>query len=141
MPNKKLSPQVKRLWEILNAQDQGNLTKAEATDIGFTYLIESGFTPSNDNLSLPEIYIRMVSVNMDTLQWSRLTKADLALKVAEAIGCESVELNNIDEDGLSSDYAFICGIFENWGYIDLYYLIPPIDSEVLLITGMTVSDE
>ena len=78
---------------------------------------------------------------MDKLQWARLTKEELALRVAEAIGCESIELNDIDKDGLSSDYAFLVGIFENSCYIDIYYLIPPINSEVLLITGMTVSDE
>jgi len=132
--------EVTKLHETLKAQEQGVITKAEATDIGFTYLLEQGFKPQG-NLSLPEIYIRMVAENMDSLQWNRLTKENLATKVAMAIGCESVELQDIDEDGLSSDYAFICGIFENWGYIDIYYLIPPIDSEVLLITGMSVSDE
>jgi len=132
--------EVTKLHETLKAQEQGSITKAEATDIGFTYLLEQGFKPQG-NLSLPEIYIRMVAENMDSLQWNRLTKENLATKVAMAIGCESVELQDIDEDGLSSDYAFICGIFKNWGYIDIYYLIPPIDSEVLLITGMSVSDE
>ena len=136
LPNK----QVKRLHEILNDHEQGNLTKNEATDLGFTYLLETGFTPQ-ENLSLPQLYIRMVAENMDNLQWARLTKEELALRVAEAIGCENIELNDIDEDGLSSDYAFLVGIFEQYGYIDIYYLRPPVNSEVLLITGMTVSDE
>ncbi len=50
-----LNPEVKRLWEILNAEDQGNLTKTEATDLGFTYLLESGFEPNQENSNLPEI--------------------------------------------------------------------------------------
>lgn len=133
-------PQLKTLYDILNAQDKGNLTKAEATTMGFTHLLENGFK-DDENLSLPQIYIRMVAINMDTFQWNRLTKEQLNEQIAEAMGAEKVELQDIDEDGLSCDYAFIVGIFENWGYIDLYYLIPPIDSEVLLVTGMSVSDE
>ena len=132
---------LNRLHEILNNQDQGHLTKTEATDMGFLYLIENGFTPHKDNLSLWEIYFNMVSENMANLQWGRFTKEELAARIAIAIGCDTIELNDIDEEGLSSDYAFICGIFENYGYIDLYYLIPPVNSEVLLVTGVTVSDE
>jgi hypothetical protein len=140
MRNEIPNTEVAKLWSILNAEEQGNLTKAEATDLGFTYLIENGFKP-NDNSSLPQIYFHMVSENMDNLQWARLTKENLAVEVAKAVGCETIDLSEVDEGGLCSDYAFCSGIFEYYGYIDIYFLVPPIESEVLLITGMTVSDE
>ena len=132
---------VTKFYEVLNAEDKGLITKSEASDILFTYAIENKLEIQSDTTNVVDIYFRMVAQNMDTLQWNRLTKTQISEAVAIAVGKETVELNNIDEGGLSSDYAFICGIFENYGYIDIYYLIPPIDSEVLLITGVTVSDE
>ena len=133
---------VTKFYEVINAEDKGLLTKNEASDILFTYLIEQKLTPTSDNASVVDIYFSMVAQNMDVLQWNRMTKEQIAEAVNGAIGkTDAVELQDIDEDGLSSDYAFIVGIFENYGYIDIYYLIPPIDSEVLLITGMSVSDE
>jgi len=132
---------VTKFYEVLNAEDKGLITKSEASDILFTYAIENELEIQSDTTNVVDIYFRMVAQNMDTLQWNRLTKEQLSEAVAIAVGKETVELDNIDEGGLSSDYAFICGIFENYGYIDIYYLIPPIDSEVLLITGMSVSDE
>ena len=135
------NPQVARLHEILNAEDQGLITKQEASDLGFTYLMEQGYTPRSTNDNLVQIYFYMVAENIDSLQWNRWTKEELEEKVAVLIGKDKVELGEIDEEGLVSDYAFLCGIFENYGYIDIYYLIPPIESEVLLITGTTVSEE
>ncbi len=146
MPNELPNPQVKRLHEILNAQDQDNLTKAEATDLGFTYFLENGFTPPKGNLSLPQIYFGMVAENMDTLitefdgkQDQRRTKEDLALSVAKAIGCEAVELNDVDEEGLSLDFAFLVGIFESYGYIDIYYVKAAFDK--IGVSEVSVSDE
>lgn len=132
---------VTKFYEVLNAEDKGLITKSEASDILFTYAIENKLEIQSDTTNVVDIYFRMVAQNMDTLQWNRLTKEQISEAVAIAVGKETIELDNIDEGGLSSDYAFICGIFENYGYIDIYYLIPPIDSEVLLITGMSVSDE
>ncbi len=65
----------------------------------------------------------------------------MAIEVAKGVGCDTIELNDIDEDGLSGDYNLLGGAFDNYGYIDLYYLVPPIDSEVILITEITVSVE
>ena len=134
------NPEVKKLYEILNAEDQGLITKQEATDLGFAYMLDQGYTRiSND--TIVDIYFCMVAENIDSLQWNRWTKQEIAEKVAELIGKDKVEFEEIDEGGLVCDYAFLCGIFENYGYVDIYYLIPPIDSEVLLITGTEVSEE
>jgi len=135
---------VKKFYEVLNAEDKGLITKSEASDILFTYAVENELEIQSDNtnvVDVVDIYFRMVAQNMDTLQWNRLTKSQISEAIAIAVGKETIELQDIDEGGLSSDYAFICGIFESFGYIDIYFLIPPIDSEVLLITGTEVSDE
>ena len=138
LPNK----QVKRLHEILNDHEQGNLTKNEATDLGFMYLLETGFTPQ-ENLSLPQFYIRMVTENMDNLQWATGTKKDLALRVAEAIGSNSVELQKIDKEGIceDGDYGWLVGIFENWGYIDSSYSKMAFGSKYRRIVEIRISDE
>jgi hypothetical protein len=132
---------VTKFYEVLSAEDQGLITKSEASDILFTYAIENELEIQSDKTNVVDIYFRMVAQNIDTLQWNRLTKTQISEAIAIAVGKETIELQDIDEGGLSSDYAFICSIFENFGYIDIYYLIPPVDSEVLLITGTEVSDE
>jgi hypothetical protein len=54
----------------------------------------------------------------------------------------STSLNDIDESGLVADYAFIMGIFEHYGYMDIYYLkIPFGDDETIYITEVLVSAE
>ena len=141
IPNK----EVNKLWEILNAEDQDLITKDEAMDLGFTYLIEQGFTPSNGNVSLPEIYLNMVSENMEALiiplheTDDRYSEKSLALKVQEAMGSETeIKLSNVDDSGLVADYDFICGIFENHGYVDIYYVKA---YNGLIVTEVSVSNE
>ena len=141
IPNK----EVNKLWEILNAEDQDQITKDEATDLGFTYLIEQGFTPSSGNVSLPEIYLNMVSENMKALVIplhetdDRYSKESLAVKVQEAMGSETeIKLSKVDDGGLISDFAFICGIFENYGYVDIYFVKA---YNGLIVTEVSVSDE
>jgi len=50
-------------------------------------------------------------------------------------------LSDVDESGLVSDYAFIMGIFENYGYMDIYYLKIPHGETSIYITEVNVSEE
>ena len=50
-------------------------------------------------------------------------------------------LDDVDESGLTRDYAFIMGVFEHYGYIDINYLNIPYGDEDIYITEMTVEEE
>ena len=50
---------------------------------------------------------------------------------------ESMDSENLVQDGL--DYSLICGINEDWGYVDIYYLID--NQGMMFITEVYVCDE
>ncbi|WP_152184428.1 hypothetical protein [Sulfurimonas indica] len=54
-------------------------------------------------------------------------------------------LDDVDESGLVSDYAFIGSIFQDYGYLDIYYLKIPFNKagreETIYITEVNVSFE
>ena len=53
----------------------------------------------------------------------------------------STVLDDIDESGLVNDYAFIMGIFEDYGYMDIYYLKIPFGEKSIYITEVNISKE
>jgi hypothetical protein len=73
-----------------------------------------------------------------TLLHTRWTKEELQLHLQEKFGLTS-ELEDIDESGLVADYAFLMGIYEDYGYIDIYYLISPLGEDNIYITEISVS--
>jgi hypothetical protein len=54
-------------------------------------------------------------------------------------------LSDVDESGLVGDYAFLGSIFQNYGYMDIYYLKIPFDksgsNNTIYITEIAVSAE
>jgi hypothetical protein len=54
---------------------------------------------------------------------------------------EGEKLQKIEKSGLISDYAFVCGIFKEYGYIDIYYLKIPYGEEKIYITEVSVSED
>jgi len=86
-------------------------------------------------------YYLHIQLECNAMQWYRITKQELCEKLRIITGNPFLLLNTVHHDKLVSDYAFIANIFKHCGYIDIYYLIPPVDSEVLLITGITVMQE
>jgi hypothetical protein len=75
-----------------------------------------------------------------TLLHTRWTKEELQAHLQEKFGLTS-ELGDVDESGLVCDYAFLMGIYEDYGYIDIYYLISPLGEDSIYITEISVSDE
>ena len=47
------------------------------------------------------------------------SKEDLAEYIKQWYGLEG--LTEIDESGLSIDFAFLVGVSEDWGYVTIYY--------------------
>lgn len=81
---------------------------------------------------------------METLVGSRWSVESLSKHLSDKFGLD-VELNDIDEEGLLHDYALLWGIFEEWGYVDIYYLKMPYDKtgtgDTIYITEVSVSKE
>jgi Rad3-related DNA helicase len=84
--------------------------------------------------------IEKIKAYAPTLLHTRWTKEELQLHLQEKFGLTS-ELENIDESGLVADYAFLMSIYEDYGYIDIYYLISPLGEDDIYITEISVSDE
>jgi Rad3-related DNA helicase len=90
---------------------------------------------SNDDNKINDI-----KAYMPTLLHTRWIKEELQSHLQEKFGLTS-ELEDIDESGLVADYAFLMGIYEDYGYIDIYYLISPFGEDNIYITEISVSDE
>lgn len=81
----------------------------------------------------------------DVLAHRRYTKESLEQKIAEEFGFRP-ELEEVDEEGCICDYAFIGGIGEHYGYIDIYFLRAPYaenhgDENVIYVTEVSASEE
>lgn len=66
-------------------------------------------------------------------------KADLELYLQNEYNIKS--LTDVDESGLVKDYAFIGSVFEDIGYIDIYYLKIPYGNETIYITEVSATNE
>jgi Rad3-related DNA helicase len=84
--------------------------------------------------------IEKIKAYAPTLLHTRWTKEELQLHLQDKFGLTS-ELEDIDESGLVADYAFLMGIYEDYGYIDIYYLLSPLGEDDIYITEISVSDE
>lgn len=74
---------------------------------------------------------------METLVHTRWTKDELEKHLQEKFDLTST-LNEIDEDGCVSDYAFVMNVYEDYGYIDIYFLKVPYDERNIYITEVSV---
>jgi len=52
-----------------------------------------------------------------------------------------VSLSEVDESGLVGDYAFIGSLFQDYGYLDIYYLKIPHGEKTIYITEISASNE
>jgi len=52
-----------------------------------------------------------------------------------------VLLSDVDESGLVCDYAFIGSLFQDYGYLDIYYLKIPHGKKTIYITEVSTSNE
>ncbi|MCI4437524.1 MAG: hypothetical protein JHC33_12015 [Ignisphaera sp.] len=84
--------------------------------------------------------IKDIKAYMPTLLHTRWIKEELQAHLQEKFGLTS-ELSDVDESGLVCDYAFVMSIYEDHGYIDIYYLISPVGEENIYITEVSVSEE
>jgi len=50
-------------------------------------------------------------------------------------------LSDVDESGLVCDYAFIGSLFQDYGYLDIYYLKIPHGEKTIYITEVSASNE
>jgi len=66
-------------------------------------------------------------------------KTDLELFLQNKYDIKSID--NVDESGLVTDYAFIGSISENCGYLDIYYLKVPYGEETIYITEVNAVNE
>ncbi len=78
----------------------------------------------------------------NTLPHTRWNKKKLQQHLNEELE-NNFKLEKVSEEGLISDYAFIYPINNDWGYIDIYYLLVPFaeDSHNIYITEINVSEE
>jgi len=87
-----------------------------------------------------EELFKYIKAYMPTLVGTRWTKESLSEHLAAKFGLP-VDLQEVDEEGLVGDYAFLWGLFEEWGYVDIYYLKIPIGEQSIYITEINVSKE
>jgi len=66
-------------------------------------------------------------------------KTDLELYLQKKYDIEGIA--DVDESGLVKDYAFVGLIFEDIGYIDIYYLKIPYGNETIYITEISATYE
>jgi len=71
---------------------------------------------------------------------NRFTKAELNDLLQKKCGFIS-ELQDIDESGLVGDNAYIVGILEHCGYVDIYYLNVPYGEKEIYVTEINVMNE
>jgi len=50
-------------------------------------------------------------------------------------------LSDVDESGLVADYAYVIGMFDDYGYMDIYYLTIPYGDEKIYITEVSLCRE
>ena len=84
--------------------------------------------------------ITQIKEYAQTLVYTRWTKEELEKHLQEKFNLTST-LDEIDESGCVSDYAFLMGIYEGYGYIDIYFLRVPYDEKNIFITEVSVSTE
>lgn len=84
-------------------------------------------------------FLMRLDTKCGRLVGTRWTRDGLELHL-QGLGAKGT-LDDIDETGLFNDYAFIMGVFENYGYIDINYLKIPYGDEDIYITEMTVEEE
>jgi len=96
------------------------------------------------NIEAPENEIvqkmSFIKAHLPSLIGTRWTKATLEAHLQEKFSLSS-KLDEIDESGCVSDHAFIIGISEDYGYIDIYFLKVPYGLKEIYITEVTVSAE
>lgn len=84
--------------------------------------------------------IQAIREYMETLIHTRWKQCELEKHLQEKFGLTST-LDEVDEDGCVSDYAFLMGIFDGYGYIDIYFLRVPYDEKDVFITEVNISKE
>jgi len=84
--------------------------------------------------------ITQIKKYAQTLVYTRWTKEELEKHLQEKFNLTST-LEEIDESGCVADYAFLMGIYDYYGYIDIYFLKVPYDEKDIFITEISVSAE
>jgi len=84
--------------------------------------------------------ITQIKEYAQTLVYTRWAKEELEKHLQEKFNLTST-LDEIDESGCVSDYAFLMWIHEDYGYIDIYFLRVPYDEKNIFITEVSVSAE
>ena len=74
----------------------------------------------------------------DLLAHKRFKKEVLEKLISDTYGF-NCKLSEVDEGGCVADYAFISGVSQDYGYIDIYFLRVPFDEKDIYITEVSAS--
>jgi hypothetical protein len=86
----------------------------------------------------------IVHTHIEISEFTSLLSDILGYEISDILGYEISDTNissfNSDLDGLVCDYQFLFGIFNDFGYLNIYYLVPPLTSSIF-VTELSVSFE
>lgn len=90
-----------------------------------------------------ERVVNQINTTGQKLAGTRWTKDELHEHLCAEYGIERTSdgLADVDESGCVNDYAFIIGIGEEFGYIDIYYLKVPYSEKDIYITEISACAE
>ena len=76
-------------------------------------------------------YFNEIYEDLEKLTLQRYSQDELTQKVSKIVGTD-VKLQGVHSSGLTEDFAFIVGVFPDYGYIDLYYAKTYSESSLIL---------
>ena len=89
--------------------------------------------------------IAQIAIDMEEYVGSRWSKEGLEFALQSRFNLPNLTLVDAEESSLTSDYAFIAGIYKYIGYINIYYLKVPYDinkeGKGIYITEVNVMEE